>query len=429
MIFLTLLFLLTKIFAYSEITNIEAKSVTFQQDTWIFEDQTTIENPIGSILSKQVKITRDQEGEFSSLQLQDESFIHFMDSSKISCDKAFIDLRKQKAVFSSTHQVLYQDQIEEVTLNCLATEFNCHFDQNKLHSFWGKGSVSLHFQKYHLLSDYIYYQKESELAFAWRKSPAKCLFWHNDDEFQADQFIIKGPLKEVEMINPSGHTFFGRKKVEIKSKHMLFKDHVFSLKRDVQILEKTMKFVSSLVEIEENTSSFPHKIYSLKAQKGGVLSVLLQGHPLHMICSGPITLDRNDGVLHAISEPSSPIELKYKHLTINGNEVDLTFDESDHDLSPTLIRLMGNIRLSWQLPSQDHREIMATADEISFHPILRCVILTAELGGEVHIWEELEEMEMMAKQISITTVKNNSYPSIQVDGNAKMLFHPREKDD
>lgn len=437
-----------------------------------------LDHGLGKMTAEEASLQRQEVGKefpFSFIQLRKEVLLALKNSAQISCGSADLDFTALKGTLlpSENAKVVYTDQIRKkkggectkLQLSGLFIELNFSkqpSDDKKtdyeIDNILAKEDVVIDYaEHFKLMAHHALYRRnlsndnktasrefQGVITAYPQDELSQCRLYYHKDEIFADMIDIDLLHSKLSLLHAKGTLTTALLPHLTKTEGMHFKaDYLYwdqtknllTLKGGVAIDEATigMLHAADELQITHALSQGKHLLKTLQAKGPTSLKYKDAHNKSHELTSyGSMHFDSTN-LRATIDSPSKEgvvpanKQLLYQEeeIAIHADSADLEYALSGSAIQPSLLTLKGNIRLFSHDPQKPPR--YGSADRLTYSLTTRTLILSANPGKKVLLWDETQGMHLSAPEVHITYDPETKQQNVKGVGAVQFSFTPEEE--
>ncbi len=436
-----------------------------------------LDHGLGKMTAEEASLQRQEAGKdfpFSVIKLRTAVVLALKNSAQISCGSADLDFTALKGTLlpAENGKVVYTDQIkrkkdgtttplklcgQNVELNFAKQPCGEEKTNYEIDSILAKEEVEIDYaDAFQLFAHQALYRKELSpdnktskrefqgIVTAYPKDEhSQCRLFHQGDEIFSDMVDIDLVHSRLTLLHPKGvlatsllpHLQKGE--IHFQS-HYLYWDqgkNTLTLKGDVSVDEGALGTLHAQDELQitQTLVKGKHLLKGISTQGYSSLNYKdAHGAPHKLISHGTLHLDR-EKLLATIDSPEKEgIVPKDKQLYYEEAEVAVYADSAaleyaieGNAMQPSQLSLKGNIRLFSHDPLKPPR--YGIADRLTYSLTTRTLILSANPGKKVLLWDETQGVHLSAPEVHITYDAETKQQTVKGVGAVQFSFTPEEQ--
>jgi lipopolysaccharide export system protein LptA len=457
--------------------SLSSTQANYDGNSLILTGHVILDHGLGKMTAEEASLQRQEAGKdfpFSLIQLRKDVLLALKNSAQITCGSADLDFTTLKGTLlpSEEGKVVYSDQIKKkkggdatplkLSGQMVELDFSKQSSEGKktdyeIDTVLIKQEVVIEYadnfqlQAHHALyrkgpscSDKTSQREFRGLVTAYpQDEQSQCRLSHDGDEVFADMIDIDLLGSKISLLHPKGvlATSFlphvQKTEMRFQSDYLCW-DHIkhsLTLKGHISIDEPTLGNLSAQDELQITQTTLKDKrlLQSILTKGYSTLNYKDEHSHCHKLIShGSIDMDRDK--LRAIIESPThdqivPLDkqLYYEEseIAFYADSALLEYSIAENLMQPSLITLKGNIRLFSHDPLKPPR--FGTADRLTYSLSTRTLILSANPGKKVLLWDDAQGMRLSAPEIHIIYDAETKQQNVKGIGAVQFAFSPEEQ--
>ncbi|NGX39914.1 MAG: hypothetical protein KR126chlam1_01252 [Chlamydiae bacterium] len=412
------LFFPTMLSAEISPSSISSNHASYEDSALVLKGNVELKHSLGLMKSGFARLDKkNQEGTFTTIHLRDNVSIVLKNRGVINCQTADFDFSSLKAkLLPKKGEMVEFKNLSNSSFSLMSSLAEVEFSRGpgtvNIHKIEALDKVEIRYPKLFTLSATraICYTDSSLVeAEVPSKSNSKVII-----------FQPSGLLHSTPLVHGEGISFSSEKMVWEEETQQLF------LQGDVLLKEQSIGQIHCEDEIEVQQKQEEGKwiISTITAKGKTVIDCAFEDdESTHQLTSyGTMLFDGGELRLTLQSPENRPIVYCQNQMKLLANEAQMHYASDGETIRPTKLFLKGNILLTNLTKGAPHQ--CAFADQFTYLPDEKKVILTTATDDNVLFWDGERELSISASQIHIT--RDETGESVKGIGNVRFAFSSEE---
>jgi len=433
--FLTFLFLAADIPSTSSVSSTHA---SYDGNALTLSGHVTLDHGLGKMCAEEAVLERQEGGKefpFSLIHLHRDVVVSLTKDATLSCDLADLDFVALKGhlIAQEGGQVTYSDVLKskkgtpsifqlkspKVDLEMAKLGHDGKKSDFDIHSIRAREGVLLECKNlFTLQADSAFYRKETGASKEFqgvisaypKDKHTPCHLVHKEDVIDAESVDVDLTQSSLSFYRPKGilrsllSSKTSKADLHFSADHLLW-EHLkqnLLLKGNILIQEAGLGTLSAQGEVEilHDLKKEGRILKKISSRGKTQLKYGIEKKAQTLVSYGTLILDHEHLIARIESPKNTPLYYEEENVAAHADQASLEYSWIEGTFQPVSLTLRGNVRLFSK--ALDAKKRCALADRLAYSPSTHTLILSANPGNKVLLWDEEQAIKMSAPEIHIT---------------------------
>ncbi|NGX59476.1 MAG: hypothetical protein KR126chlam3_00628 [Chlamydiae bacterium] len=409
-------------------SSISSEKASYDGNALVLEGSVNLQHALGKLQAGNARLLRATEGSpFTAIHLRDDVLITLENRGKIFCARADFDFDKLTGtLIPKLGETIRFVNLQTGPLSLESKQATIEFARDassiKVAKIEARDSVQMHYGKDFFLTAESATYSNTTVPYVWASQ--HCTLTHFDDHIEADRIEVLPDTAKMILTSPTGRltpALSPSDGIQFSCKKLIWEKapQILTLKGDIYISDTEVGDIHCEDEVELRQKQQDGKwiLNSITAKGKTELNYKLDVDFQHLlICYGQMHLDQDRLVLNLESPPEEPLEYFHDKMKLCAKHAELQYAKDGNSITPKKLFLCGNIQLS----SLEDASRCAVADQFTYFPEEKKIVLSAKDGGSVLFWDQQQELSISAREVHIRHTEKGEH--IKGVGNVSFAF-------